>query len=112
LNLTLLVYYMKEARTVPTGLEVAMEKLEQTFGVKLNQTYAYSPFSLSGMKAWRPVTVFGFDVTSIENPEVLYVEADSEGRHYKKIKLNEFKKTFKVVTAEPVTRGGLIALCG
>lgn len=90
-----------------------MRDLEETFGVKLNSTYAYSPYSLAGIKAWRPVYVYGFDVTRSEQPQVQYAEGEGQSREYKKVSLCEFKTTFKPVIAEVGTKNVIeLSRCG
>lgn len=78
-----------------------MEHLEAKFGVSLNSNYAFSPFSLAGYKAWRPVYVYGLDVTNTENPDVLFALYDADGeRKYDRVCLIEFKRSFKIVVPE------------
>lgn len=77
-----------------------MEYLEAKFGVTLNSNYAYSPFSLVGIKAWRPVYVYGLDVSYSDDPMVKYALWQEGKRVYSEVRLSEFKKTFQIVVSD------------
>lgn len=76
-----------------------MDTLEQALGIRLGN-YGYSPFSLGGIKAWREVQVYGFNVSKWDQPEILFAYTLNGERIYDKVSKATFKADFRPVVAE------------